>query len=171
MFFKGIKRKSAQKHIEKALKINEVKHGGKIKSLAVLVDAAVYPDFPFFRELTEVFSIPKESIEVLYYHPDKKVAEQFSGIMYTSSQLGFNGVIKNDDVLCFVEKNYDALLNFYNEDNLMLNLVSTKFKAKFKIGFSGVIKGGNDFSIATELNNISVFTFELKKYLSILNKI
>ena len=171
MFFKGIKRKSAQKHIIKALKTNEVKHGGKIKSLAILVDATVYKDFPFFNELTEVFGISKGSIEVLYYHSDKKVAEQFSETIYTSSQLGFNGVVKNDDVVHFIEKSYDALLNFYNEDNLMLNLVSAKSKAKFKIGFTGVKEGLNDFSIATELNNISVFTFELKKYLSILNKI
>lgn len=171
MFFKGIKRKSAQKYITKALKANDVQHGGKIKKLGVLVDATVYKVFPFFSELSEVFGIPKESIEVLYYHPDKKAAEQFSEVVYTNSQLGFNGVIKNDDVLLFVAKNYDALFNFYNEDNLMLNLVSVKSKAKFKIGFSGVVNGGNDFSIATELNNISVFTFELKKYLSILNKI
>ena len=101
MFFKGIKRKSAQKHIIKALKTNEVKHGGKIKSLAILVDATVYKDFPFFNELTEVFGISKGSIEVLYYHPDKKVAEQFSETIYTSAQLGFNGVVKNDDVVFF----------------------------------------------------------------------
>lgn len=171
MFFKGIKRKSAQKHIAKAVKYSKIRHGGKIKSLAVLIDATVYQDFPFLNELAEVFGISKESIEVLYYHPNKKVAEQFSEAMYTSAQLGFNGVIKNDEVHLFIAKNYDALLNFYNENNLMLNLVSAKSKAKFKIGFTGVKEGLNDFSVATELNNISVFTFELKKYLSILNKI
>jgi len=171
MFLKGIKKKSAQKYITKALKVNVNNQGGKIKNLAVLVDASIYPDFPFFNELAEVFDVAKESIVILYYHPEKKVAEQFSGTIYTDTQLGFNAVIQNESVLHFVEKDYDALLNFYNEDNLMLNLVSAKSKAKFKIGFSGAKEGINDFSVVTELNNISVFTFELKKYLSILNKI
>jgi len=171
MFLKGIKRKSAQKYITKALKANVNNQGGKIKNLAVLVDATIYPDFPFFNELAEVFGIPKESIEVLYYHCDKKVAEQFSGDVFTDAELGFNAALKNECITGFVNKEYDALLNFYNEDNLMLNLVSVKSKAKFKFGFSGVKEGLNDFSVATELNNISVFTFELKKYLSILNKI
>jgi len=171
MFLKGIKKKSAQKYITKALKTTVRNQGGKIKNLAVLVDATVFPEFSFLNELAEIFGIQKESIALLYYHPDKKVAEQFSEAVYTDTQLGFNAVIKNESVVHFVEKDYDALLNFYNKDNLMLNLVSAKSKAKFKIGFSEVKEGVNDFSIATELNNISVFTFELKKYLSILNKI
>jgi len=171
MFFKGIKRKSAQKYISKALEANVDIQEGKIKSLAVLVDATIFSEFPFLNELAEAFRIPKESIKLLYYHPDKKMAEQFSEAIYTGNQLGFNAVVKNDAVVHFVEKDYDALLNFYNEDKLMLRLVSVKSKAKFKIGFSGITGGLNDFSVATELNNISVFTFELKKYLSILNKI
>jgi len=171
MFFKGIKRKSAQKYISKSLKANVDKQGGKIKNLAVLVDATVFSDFPFLNELAEVFGISKESIAILYYHSDKKVAEQFSGDVFTDVELGFNASIKNESVTSFVNKEYDGLLNFYDEDKLMLNLVSVKSKAKFKIGFSGINEGVNDFSVATGLNNISVFTFELKKYLSILNKI
>jgi len=171
MFFKGIKRKSAQKYISKTLKANVDRQGGKIKNLAILIDATVFSDFPFLNELEEAFGVPKESIDILYYHPNKKVAEQFSEAVYTDTQLGFNSAIKNEDAVDFIQKDYDALLSFYTEDKLMLNLVSAKSNAKFKIGFSGVKEGLNDFSIATEANNISVFAFELKKYLSILNKI
>ena len=171
MFLKGIKRKSAEKYIIKALKATVRNQDGKIKSLAILVDAIVFPEFPFLNELSVVFGIPKEAIVLLYYHPDKKIAEQFTEAVYTGTQLGFNATIKNDVVVDFVEKNYDALLNFYTEDKLMLNLVSAKSNAKFKIGFSGIKEGLNDFSIATEANDISVFAFELKKYLTILNKI
>ena len=63
------------------------------------------------------------------------------------------------------------MLCYYSEDKLMLNLVAVQSKAKFKIGFSGINELINDLSIATDIENIKEFTFELKKYLSILNKI
>jgi len=91
--------------------------------------------------------------------------------MYSDSNLGFGGVIKNDIVLSFTQKPYDGLLCYYSEDKLMLNLVAVQSKAKFKIGFSGINELINDLSIATDIENIKEFTFELKKYLSILNKI
>jgi uncharacterized protein YkvS len=91
--------------------------------------------------------------------------------MFTDNNLGFGGMIKNDVVLSFIEKPYDGLLCYYNENRLMLNLVAVQSKAKFKIGFSGINELINDLSIATDLENIKEFTFELKKYLSILNKI
>ena len=171
MFFKGIKRKSAQKYIANSLKTIVTPTKGKIVSLAILVDAAKYEKFPFLNEISTVFGIQPESIAVLYYHSDKKVAQQFPEAMFTDTDLGFSGVLKNDSVSKFVNQAFDGLLSFYDEDKLMLNLVAVKSKAKFKIGFSGTNQAINDLSIATELNDITTFTFELKKYLSILNKI
>jgi len=171
MFFKGIKRKSAQKYITKSLKTVVSPAKGKVMNVAILIDASKYLEFPFFNEMSTVFGIKTEAIEVLYYHPDKKVAQQYPEAMYTDADLGFNGVIKNESVSGFINTTYDALLSFYKEDALLLNLVAVQSKAKFKIGFSGTNEAINDLSIATELDNIDEFTFELKKYLSILNKI
>ena len=171
MFLKGIKRKSAQKYISKALKASVTPDSGKITSLAILVDASKYQEFPFLKELSTVFKIKPESIAILYYHPNKKIAVQFSDTFFTDSDLRFNGNVKNEVVNSFINTQYDGLINFYSEENLLLNLVSVQSKAKYKIGFSGTNEAFNDLSIATELGNITEFTFELKKYLSILNKI
>jgi len=171
MFFKRIKRKSAQKSIDKALDTATSTTGGKIKTLGILVDATVFTDFPFVNEIAEVFGIEKKTIDIVYYYPDKKEAMLLSGLVYTDSELGLKGKLKNEGLTHFINKSYDGLLNYYNEDKLLLNLVAVQSKAKFKMGFVGSHKGVNDFSVTTELNNIEVFSFELKKYLSILNKI
>jgi len=171
MFFKRIKKKSAQKYISNSLKTIMTPTKGKIVSLAILVDGTKYEVFPFLNEISTVFGIKSESITVLYYHSDKKVAQQFPETMFTDTDLGFSGVLKNDSVSRFINKTYDGLLSFYKDDKLLLNLVAVQSKAKFKIGFSGANEAINDLSIATELDDITTFTFELKKYLSILNKI
>jgi len=171
MFFKGIKIKSAQKYIANNLKTIVTPANGKIISLAVLVDGTKYEEFPFLNEISTVFGIRPESITVLYYHSDKKLTQQFPETMFTDADLGFSGVLKNESVSKFINKTYDGLLSFYKEDILLLNLVAVQSKAKFKIGFSGTNEAINDLSIATELDDITTFTFELKKYLSILNKI
>jgi len=171
MFFKGIKNKSAQKYIANSLKTIDTPANGKINNLAILVDASTYNEFPFLSEISSVFGIKPESIVVLYYHPDKMIAQQSPEKMFTDADLGFRGLVKNHSVSSFINTAYDGLLCFYSEDKLMLNLVAVQSKAKFKIGFSGAHEAINDLSIATTLDNIKEFTFELKKYLSILNKI
>lgn len=171
MFFKGIKRKSAQKYITSSLKTRATPANGKIFSLAILVDASKYNEFPFLNEISAVFGIKPESISILYYHQDKNIAKKFPETMFTDADLGFKGSIKNKSATEFINTPYDGLLSFWKEDKLLLSLAAVQSKAKFKIGFSGANDAINDLSITTELDDIKTFTFELKKYLSILNKI
>lgn len=171
MFLKGIKRKSAQKYLIKQLQEKRVVDQSKIKTIGVLVDATVFTSFPFLIEVAEVFSVPKESIVLLYYHPDKKIAETFTEVIFTDNNLGFNGQLNNTNANEFLTERFDVLLNFYNEDKQLLNLAAVQSKAKYKIGFTGVHEQINDLCVVTELSDIKTFTFELKKYLSILNKI
>ena len=171
MFFKVIKQNSAQKYIAKSLETSAIPSVGKINSLAILVDGTKYKVFPFLKEINQLFGVKPELIDVLYYHSDKKVSDEFSDNMFTDTDLGFNAKFKNQVVTNFIDKPYDGLLCYFNNENVLLNLVAVQSKAKFKIGFSGACEGINNLSISTELDNISEFTFELKKYLSILNKI
>jgi hypothetical protein len=171
MFLKGIKRKSAQKYLLKQLQVNRVVDQSKIKTIGILVDATVFNTFPYLNDIAKVFDVSEESISLLYYHPDKKIAGVFHAPVFTDKNLGFKGQLQNLNVKEFVVKEFDALLNFYNEDKQLLNLVAVQSKAKYKIGFSGVNDRINDLCIVTDVSDIKTFTFELKKYLSILNKI
>ena len=171
MFLKGIKRKSSQKYLTKQLQKKRVVDQTKIKTIGVLVDATVFESFPFLNEIADVFGVSSESIAVLYYHPDKKVAETFTESIFTDNNLGFKGQLNNPSANEFLAKRFDALLSFYNEDKQLLNIAAVQSKAKYKIGFNGVHEQINDLCVVTELSDIKTFTFELQKYLSILNKI
>ena len=103
--------------------------------------------------------------------PNKKQAKLFEGPVYSDADLGFRGSVKSEEVSDFVATKFDALINFYDEDKLMLNLISVLSVSRFKIGFSSINIKINDFSVATSVNDIAGFTTELKKYLILLNKI
>jgi hypothetical protein len=171
MFLKGFKRKSAQKYLIKQLQEKRVVDQSKIRTIGVLVDATVFESFHFINEITEVFGVQKDAITLLYYHPNKKVAEAFTEPVFTDNNLGFKGQLNNPSANAFLDTTFDALLSFYNTDQQLLNLAAVQSRAKYKIGFSGVNEHINDLYVVTELSDIKTFTFELKKYLSILNKI
>lgn len=171
MFLTGIKRKSAEKYIAKELQNPKVFCSDKIKTIGVLVDATVFPSFPFLNALAKVFQIDSKDITLLYYLPNKKQAKLFEGPVYSDADLGFRGSVKSEEVSDFVATKFDALINFYDEDKLMLNLISVLSVSRFKIGFSSINIKINDFSVATSVNDIAGFTTELKKYLILLNKI
>ena len=129
MFFKGIKRKSAQKYIASSLKTRATPANGKIFSLAILVDASKYNEFPFLNEISAVFGIKPESISILYYHQDKNIAKKFPETMFTDANLGFKGSIKNKSATEFINTPYDGLLSFWKEDKLLLSFLILCFSA------------------------------------------
>ncbi len=172
MFLKGFKKKSAKKYIDKILQQPRNLNNNIIKTIGILVDATVYESFPYINEIVSVFKTNNENITILYYYPDKKQAQlAINKKVFTKSDLGFNGKINVSIVKQFTNTKFDCLLNFYTEDKLLLNLASVQSEAEFKIGFTSINPKINDFSIATNINNITEFTFELKKYLTLLNKI
>lgn len=171
MFLKGLKRKSAEKAITKLLNSSRTVIDKKIRSIGVLVDASIFPDFPFLKDLAGVFNIKESEIEVLYYHADKRMATQINGNTFSDADLGFGGKFKGEAVNDFVSRPFDALINYYDQDELLLNLVALQSKAEFKIGFAGEHRQINDFSVVTSPKEINLFVTELKKYLPILNKI
>lgn len=171
MFLKGFKRKSAKKILEKQLNVARVISNQKIKTVGVLVDATVVQNFEFQKELANLFGISAGSIQVLYYHPNKKEALLKGENVVYDAALGFGGKVNHEIASTFLDTPFDALLNYYTEDKLLLNLISVSSKAKFKIGFVGCHELMNDFAVKTTLNDIRTFTEELKKYLPILNQI
>lgn len=170
MFLKGFKRKSAKKILEKKLKESRVIPNQKIKTLGVLVDATVIQNFSHQKELANLFEVAETAIQVLYYHPNKKEALLKGENVVYDAALGYGGKLKHEATTAFLNTPFDALLNYYIDDKLILNLVSVRSKAKFKIGFVGTHELINDFAVKTALDDISTFIKELRKYLPILNQ-
>ena len=90
---------------------------------------------------------------------------------FAKQDFGWNGQIKNLDLQEFIESEFDALISFYQRDNLELNYATACSKAKFKIGISNYNQKLNDFIIDINPRFTDIFAKELKKYLKGLNKI
>ena len=93
------------------------------------------------------------------------------GYLFTPKDFGWNGKIKNVDLQSFVEKDFDALICFYKQNTIELDLITATSNANFKIGISNKDNRLYDFIIDVNPKNFDVFKTELKKYLTVLNKI
>ena len=85
MFLKGIKRKLAQKYINKHSNATREINQNKIKTLGVLVDATLFHEFPFINDLSKLFNVSKSEISLLYYHPSTKQAKEMNVPVFTSN--------------------------------------------------------------------------------------
>ena len=63
------------------------------------------------------------------------------------------------------------LVNYYTQENLMLQLMSVKTKARVRVGFVEVDEQYNDLILASPMKDFKTFKQELKKYLRVLNEI
>ncbi len=171
MFLTRLKKISAKKHLNKTLLLKREVNSGSIRTVGVLVANNKNDNKLLLEGLAAVFGVSVSSIVVLQYCNDKKQALQLSGNVYTGNDLLFNGRFSAATVTNFIAMPFDTLISFYKSDDILLQLVSAKSKAKFKIGFSGSQAEIHDFSVDMELSSLESFFDTLKKYLSILKKI
>ena len=63
------------------------------------------------------------------------------------------------------------LVNYYNEENLMLQLMTVKTRARINVGFAEIDERHNDLILETSISDFKTFKKELKKYLKVLGEI
>lgn len=174
MFFKRFKEKSNKKFIDKVLnsRITSV-DSEVIKSIGVILSADEFDDKEYFKTiLFDTFKINQNNIKIITFIKDENLLTLNSwDSCFTPKQIGWKGKIENIELQDFVNTKFDALINYYNNDCLELNLVSALSLAKFRIGISNANSKLNDFVINVNAKEIDVFITELDKYLKILNKI
>ena len=105
------------------------------------------------------------------YRVEEKEKESLFNPTFSSKQIGWRGVIKDQTLQQFLNKEFDILISYYKKDVTALKLITVASKAKLKVGVLETDERINDIIIKTEINNFSTFTSEIKKYLNILNKI
>ncbi len=173
MILKGLKRNAIKKNIETHLKKRVSSSTGisKLKTLAVLVDASYPINISAITKLGKELGVKSEGLMVVGYKEDKDIEDDNDATYYNDKSFAVNGAIKNKELEKFIHKDYDVLINFYEEDKLELNYVASVSKAKLKVGFAEVDNRINDLIIGSTTNDTSLFIAELKKYLKILQVI
>lgn len=144
-----------------------------IAHIGCIVDIDHFQNPEAFYELTAELAPAPKTLKIIRYTRKRGQTHQLPQTLplFSNKDLGWNGNIKNNDVAEFTKREYDLLINYYQEDNLMLKLVSVTTVARLKVGLGTPNTPINDLILNTPLNNFTIFKSELKKYLTILNQL
>ncbi|PWL38633.1 hypothetical protein DKG77_10270 [Flagellimonas aquimarina] len=177
MFLKGLqdkfKVKSGLKFLQEEMEkppmaVNREKG---ISSIGCIVDVDNFKNAEAFYELIDEFSLRPNAIKIIGYKREYDKNSPYAIQIFSDKDLGWKGVIENGYVLEFLGREYDLLINYYEEDNLMMKLLSVKTPARLKVGFGTLDPKINDLILNTPYKDFKVFKGELKKYLKVLKEL
>ncbi len=172
MILKTFKEKSNKRYLNKILSKRQVNVGdNNISSLGIIINIDEVEDFEFFRSLANVMKVRPDKVKIIAFTTEKGEGISTWDACYNSKHLGFNGTIKNEELKNFLNKEFDALISYYTNEDLELKMLTVLSKAQFKIGILQTDSRLNDLIIKAEINEFDVFKNEVFKYLTILNKI
>ena len=172
MILKRFKEKSNQKFINKLIDSRRLEPSTTIiESVAIVLNLSEFDDFEAFRVFFSELKLNPNKIKLAAFTEDHKMVEVSKELLFSRKAIGWKGKIKNNELETFVNTNFDALISYYKEDNLELNLVTALSKANFKIGISNDDERLHDLILDVKPKDFSLFKKELIKYLTILNKL
>ena len=118
----------------------------------------------------KVLDLKKEQLFFMVFSTSKEVSENPQISFFYKNELTWKGTFKKEsEVHLFQQKKYDLLINYVDEVNLELLLLSASVQANLKVGFPLEENSLNDLDIKENLENSKQFLNELKKYLSVIN--
>lgn len=172
MFLKVFKDNSNQKYINKLLAARKAAvDNRKIQSVGIILNIDEFNDFEAFRSYLKELGIKLNKTKIINFIKDNKEVDFHWETYFTPKDFGWKGKINNVELQTFIETEFDALICFYKEDALELNTIVAQSKANFKIGLSNTDQRFYDLIIDVKPSQFGIFKVELKKYLTVLNKL
>jgi len=172
MILKAFKEKSNKKYLNKLLSQREVNvSDNKVKSLGVILNFDEIEDFNAFNVLASRLKIHANKIKVVAFTTDVKSHGSSWDACFNPKDFGWSGNVKHVELQTFLNEPFDILVSYYTQAHLELKLLTALSKSQFKIGILQSEARLNDLIIKTDINEIDVFSNEVEKYLTVLNKI
>jgi len=172
MILKGFKEKSNKKYLNKLLAGRQTTAtDSKVVSLGVILNIDEVDDFECFTELANDLKVRPNRLKIIAFSENIKDDLSLWDECYSPKVFGWKGAVKNAELQEFLNREFDALISYYEKDVLELKLITALSKAKFKIGILQSDERLNDLIIRTKLQEFDLFKEEIYKYLSILKKI
>ena len=175
--FQGVKDKfkfrSGQKYLrqELARERRVTRNGDGINLVGIIADLDTFDRPEAFFDLIEAYGLRPNAIKIIGYRRYYDKNSPYSTPVFSDKDLGWKGEIENSYALEFLSRDYDILINYFKENNLMLQLMSVKTRARMRIGFSEVDPAFNDLIFNCDIGDYELFKRELKKYLEVLNEL
>ncbi|TPG45026.1 DUF6913 domain-containing protein [Flavobacterium pectinovorum] len=166
MFLNYIKEFFVKKSLKNNLRNvkNEV-FTSNIQTIGLLIDES---NFQHSKELIKELTlqgIAPENIKVVAYRDKFKQKETYSLPTFGKKQINWNAAIKEDFLNEFTDTELDLLISYYDIEKVILMMITSKSKAKFKVGFSSIDKSLNRWMMNTAIEDYKLFVTELFKYL------
>jgi len=177
MVFKGLKdkfkHKSGTKFLEQELKRTPVALDRKpgIQSLGIIADLETFKEDDRFFELVEDLGLKSNTVKIIGYREYYDKNSPYATPVFSDKDLGWKGAVENSYALEFLSRDYDLLINYFDQPRLLLHLMSIKTRAALRIGFSGIDPVYNDIILESPISDFDTFRRELKKYLTLLKQI
>ncbi|WP_370588520.1 hypothetical protein [Robiginitalea sp. SC105] len=142
-----------------------------VNAIAVIVDLDQFDKAEVFFELIDAFGLRPNAIKVIGYRRYYDKNSPYATPVFSDKDLGWNGEIENSYALEFLSREYDILINYFKEENLLMQLMSVRTQARMRIGFAELDPAYNDLIFDCDLADFGLFRKETKKYLEVLNEL
>lgn len=177
MFLKGIRDKFKHKSGVKFLKGElskapaVIERSAGISLIGCIVDLDSFENPDLFFEFVDEYKLRPNAVKIIGYKSYYDKNSPYSTPVFSDKDLGWKGQIENSYALEFLSRDYDLLVNYYDKENLLMQLMTVRTKARVKVGFKEVDQNLNDLILGLTLKDFKTFKLELKKYLRVLNEI
>ena len=169
MFVKRWKKRSILKHIERLLERPPYPiRPGAISTIGIIYDYNLPKEF---ISRLEGLGFRMNQIKTIGLLPDDITPHNSWDVFYHASDFGWNGQHNNHALKAFSEENFDLLIAYFKEPKWPLTMATALSKANFKLGLIPSMESSFDLIIDVKIQQLDLLIFELKKYLSQLNKL
>lgn len=170
--FKNLKLKKIKKQTDKNLIKRDLSQvNAPLKTLGFLIDENTFQDLENLYEYSTLLGLQRKDVKVFSFVEFKKKAPSLRYDQISNKDFSWDGIISNKNAREFLDRPFDVLVAYYSGTHEFLDLMVSESKAKFKVGGVGVDDRLFDLLIAVDINETEAFKAELKKYLTVLNKL
>ena len=142
-----------------------------LTTIGFLVNEEEHINFDIFFDMSIALGVQQKDTKIFSFLDIKTKTPTLIQNRIYSNHFNWRGEINNNNALDFLNTQLDVLVSYYDTKNNYLNLMTSKSKAKFKVGFNGVDNRLFDLIINVDPQTNLDVKSELLKYFKILNKI
>ena len=142
-----------------------------LTTIGFLVNEEEHINFDIFFDMSIALGVQQKDTKIFSFTDIKTKTPTLIQNKIFSNHFNWRGEINNNNALDFLNTQLDVLVSYYDTKNNYLNLMTSKSKAKFKVGFNGVDNRLFDLIINVDRQKNLDVKGELLKYFKVLNKI
>lgn len=168
MNFKALKKYFLKKQIEKHLKENvSDKNFSELRTVGLLVNAHEFENLDAFNGLVNSLEILNKDLKLIFYKEEKRSLPTFEQNNFSSKDFDWKGVLTKPAIEEFLDREYDLFIGYYSRKNSYLDYITSRAKAKLKVGLLHKDDRFFDIVFKLKVNELSLFQKELAKYIKI----